>query len=66
MDIKMGTRTYLETEASVQKPREDLFLKMVAQDPKVKRYLASKRLSVLNAILTINQSKCKVCQLTIQ
>jgi len=33
MDIKMGTRTFLESEVSNQKPRHDLVEKMVKLDP---------------------------------
>eukprot|EP00092_Neocalanus_flemingeri_P002413 GFUD01002580.1.p1 GENE.GFUD01002580.1~~GFUD01002580.1.p1 ORF type:complete len:591 (+),score=137.53 GFUD01002580.1:172-1944(+) len=33
MDIKMGTRTFLQAETSVSKPRTDLYEKMVKEDP---------------------------------
>lgn len=33
MDVKMGTRTFLESEAANGKPREDLYKKMVSIDP---------------------------------
>ena len=33
MDVKMGTRTFLESEASNAKPRSDLYEKMVKIDP---------------------------------
>lgn len=33
MDIKMGTRTFLQAETSVSKPRRDLYEKMVKEDP---------------------------------
>ena len=32
-DVKMGVRTFLEGETSVTKPRNDLYLKMVKEDP---------------------------------
>ena len=31
-DVKMGVRTFLETETTVTKPRYDLYLKMVKED----------------------------------
>lgn len=33
MDIKMGTRTFLESEVQNQKKRPDLYDKMIAIDP---------------------------------
>jgi len=33
MDIKMGTRTFLQGETSSSKPRKDLYEKMVKEDP---------------------------------
>ena len=32
-DVKMGVRTFLEGETTITKPRHDLYLKMIKEDP---------------------------------